>query len=152
MPYYISPEKLKEFKKELEKRKTVLRQQIAKKIQEARMQGDISENAEYTDAKEAQAFNEGRIIELENLIKNAVIISRKPNKDKVHVGSKVVVKDKSGKKREFYIVGSDDADPEKGKISNDSPLGQAFLNRKKGDTVIVKTPKGKMQYTIMAIK
>ena len=152
MPYYISPEKLKKFKEELVKRKTLLRQQIAKKIHEARMQGDISENAEYTDAKEAQAFNEGRILELENIIKNAVIVSRKPNKTKVQVGSKLIVKDKAGNKKEFYIVGSEDADPSKGKISNDSPIGEAFLNKKKGETVIVQTPKGKVKYTIIEIK
>jgi len=152
MPYYISPEKLKKFKEELVKRKTLLRQQIAKKIHEARMQGDISENAEYTDAKEAQAFNEGRILELENIIKNAVIVSRKPNKTKVQVGSKLIVKDKTGNKKEFYIVGSEDADPSKGKISNDSPIGEAFLNKKKGETVIVQTPKGKVKYTIIEIK
>lgn len=152
MPYYISPEKLKKFKEELVKRKTVLRQQIAKKIHEARMQGDISENAEYTDAKEAQAFNEGRILELENIIKNAVIVSRKPNKTKVQVGSKLIVKDKAGNKKEFYIVGSEDADPSKGKISNDSPIGEAFLNKKKGETVVVQTPKGKVKYTIIEIK
>jgi len=152
MPYYISPEKLKKFKEELVKRKTLLRQQIAKKIHEARMQGDISENAEYTDAKEAQAFNEGRILELENIIKNAVIVSRKPNKTKVQVGSKLIVKDKAGNKKEFYIVGSEDADPGKGKISNDSPIGEAFLNKKKGETVIVQTPKGKVKYTIIEIK
>jgi len=152
MPYYISPEKLKKFKEELVKRKTLLRQQIAKKIHEARMQGDISENAEYTDAIEAQAFNEGRILELENIIKNAVIVSRKPNKTKVHVGSKLIVKDKAGNKKEFYIVGSEDADPGKGKISNDSPIGEAFLNKKKGETVIVQTPKGKVKYTIIEIK
>ena len=152
MPYYISSEKLKKFKEELVKRKTVLRQQIAKKIHEARMQGDISENAEYTDAKEAQAFNEGRILELENIIKNAVIVSRKPNKTKVQVGSKLIVKDKAGNKKEFYIVGSEDADPSKGKISNDSPIGEAFLNKKKGETVVVQTPKGKVKYTIIEIK
>ncbi len=152
MPYYISPEKLKKFKEELVKRKTLLRQQIAKKIHEARMQGDISENAEYTDAKEAQAFNEGRILELENIIKNAVIVSRKPNKTKVQVGSKLIVKDKAGNKKEFYIVGSEDADPSKGKISNDSPIGEAFLNKKKGETVVVQTPKGKVKYTIIEIK
>lgn len=150
---YISSQKLKELKKELEERKTVLRQQISQRIQEAQTQGDIVENAEYAEAKEAQAFNEGRIIELENLIKNAVVTSYKPEKKStVQVGSQIVVKDKKGQKFEFTIVGSEDANPIEGKISNESPLGQAFLDHKKGEEVEVQAPKGKIKYKIVKIK
>ena len=149
---YISSQKLKELKKELEERKTVLRQQIAERIQEAQTQGDVTENAEYTEAKEAQAFNEGRIIELENLINNAVVVFRKRKKDAVQVGSQIVVKDKKNKKFEFTIIGSEDANPIEGKISNESPLGQAFLGQKQGDEIQVQTPKGKIKYKIVKIK
>lgn len=149
---YISSQKLRELKKELEEHKTVLRQQIAERIQEAQTQGDVTENAEFTEAKEAQAFNEGRIIELENLINNAVVISKKRTKDTIQVGSQIVVKDKKNKKFEFTIIGSEDANPIEGKISNESPLGHAFLGQKQGDEIQVQTPKGKIKYKIMRIK
>lgn len=150
---YISPQKLKELKKELEERKTVLRQQISQRIQEAQTQGDITENAEYTEAKEAQSFNEGRIMELENLIKNAVVVQGKPErKSTVQIGSQIVVKDKKRQKFEFTIVGSVDSNPIEGKISNESPLGQAFLDHKQGDEVEVLTPRGKIKYKIVKIK
>lgn len=149
---YISSQKLKELKKELEEHKTTLRQQIAERIQEAQTQGDVTENAEYAEAKEAQAFNEGRIIELENLINNAVVVFRKRKKDTIQVGSQIVVKDKKNKKFEFTIIGSEDANPIEGKISNESPLGQAFLGQKQGDEIQVQTPKGKIKYKIVRIK
>lgn len=149
---YISSQKLKELKKELEERKTNLRQEISKRIQEAQTQGDITESAEYAEAREAQAFNEGRIIELEELIKEAVVVSKKRKKDIVGVGSQIIVKDRKGKKFEFTIVGSEDANPIEGKISNESPLGQAFLERKKGEEVEVQAPKGKIKYRIVQIK
>jgi len=149
---YISLQKLKELKKELKERKTSLRQQIAKRIQEAQTQGDISENLEYTAAKEAQAFNEGRILELENLVRNAIVISKKRRKDIVQVGSQIVVKDEKGKKIEFNIVGSEDANPLEGKISNESPMGRSFLGHKAGDEINVQTPKGKVKYKIIRIK
>ncbi len=149
---YISLQKLKELKKELEERKTISRQQISERIQEAQVQGDITESAEYTEAKEAQAFNEGRIIELESLINNAVVVSKKRRKDIVQIGSQIIVKDKKGKKSEFTIIGSEDANPTEGKISNESPLGQAFLTRKQGEEVEIQTPKGKIKYKIVRIK
>jgi len=149
---YISSQKLKELKKELEERKTILRKQISQRIQEAQTQGDITENAEYVEAKEAQAFNEGRIMELENLINSAVVVSKKRRKDIIQVGSEIVVKDKKGKNIGFVVVGPEDADPEKGKISNESPLGKVLLGRKKGEQVEVRTPSGKAKYKIVKIK
>lgn len=149
---YISSQKLKELKKELEERKTVLRQQISKRIQEAQVQGDITESAEYTEAKEEQAFNEGRIMELENLINSATVVAKKRRKDIIQVGSQIIVKDKKEKKFELTIIGSEDANPIEGKISNESPLGQAFLGHKQGEEVEVETPKGKIKYKIMKIK
>ena len=113
--------------------------------------GDLSENAEYTEAKESQAFNEGRIRELEEIIKNAAIISKKPSCDSVEIGCEITVQNKIGKKT-FFIVGSQEADPMRGKISNESPLGRTFLGKKKGDEVIVQTPSGKIHYKILEIK
>lgn len=149
---YISSQRLKELKKELEERKTVLRKQISNRIQEAQAQGDITESAEYAEAKEEQAFNEGRIIELENLINSATVVPKKRRKDIVQIGSQIIVKDKKGGKFEFTIVGSEDANPIEGKISNESPLGEAFLGRKEEEEIRVETPKGKINYKITKIK
>jgi len=147
---YLSSQKLKEIKEELEELKK-RRNLIAERIHEAQNMGDLSENAEYTEAKETQAFNEGRIQELEQVLKNAVIISKKAACESVEVGCEIVVQNKIGK-RTFFIVGSQEADPTQGKISNESPLGRAFLGKKKGDEVMVHTPSGKIHYKILQIK
>jgi transcription elongation factor GreA len=147
---YISSQKLKELKKELQELKSK-RSEISKRIREAQDRGDISESAEYVAAKEAQAFNEGRIQELEQIVNNAVIISKKKKCDLVDVGCQLVVRSKNGR-QEFVIVGSEEADPVQGKISNESPLGRAFLGKKEGDEIRVQTPKGKALYKIMQIK
>jgi len=149
---YVSTKKLKELKKELEQKKIITRQKISQRIQEAKALGDLSENADYAEAKEQQAFNEGRIIELENLISNAIIVSKKRIKNVVQIGSKVTVKNKNNKKKEFIITGSAETDPEKGKISNESPFGRAFLNSKLNDFVQVQTPRGRVKYKIIKIK
>lgn len=147
---YISSQKLKQVKRELEELKD-RRKEISKRIQEAQDRGDISESAEYAEAKEAQAFNEGRIRELEQIVNEAVIISKKIKCDIVNVGCKVVVKNRDGKK-EFTIVGSEEADPLQGKISNESPLGRGFLGKKQGEEIKVQTPKGRVVYKITQIK
>lgn len=121
---YVTSQKLKEIKKELEELRK-RRNEISERIHEAQDMGDLAENAEYTEAKESQAFNEGRIMELEEVIKNAVIISKKNACEIVEVGCQLLVQNKTGKK-EFIIVGSQEADPMQGKISNESPLGRAF--------------------------
>ncbi len=147
---YISLQKLKQVKRELEELRD-RRKEISKRIQEAQDRGDISESAEYAEAKEAQAFNEGRIRELEQIVNEAVIISKKTKCDIVNVGCKVVVKNRDGK-REFTIVGSEEAEPLQGKISNESPLGRAFLGKKQGEEARVQTPKGNVLYKIIQIK
>lgn len=147
---YISRQKLNELEKELGELK-IKRNLIAKRIHAAQDIGDLSENAEYIEAKESQAFNEGKIQELEQTIKQAIIISKKRNCSVVEIGCQVIVENKY-EKREFTIVGSEEADPLKGKISNESPLGRVFLNRKKGDEVIAQTPRGKAHYKILEIK
>ncbi len=157
---YISPEGLKQLKEELAERKGEKRQEIARQLEEAKSLGDLSENTEYLAAKEAQAFNEGRILELQELIKGAVLIkpSRKGRK-KVQIGSVIEAKLISGgsgkavqKQQSFRIVGSQEANPSQGKISNESPLGQAFFGHQLGDIIEVITPKGKAKYKIVNIR
>jgi len=110
------------------------------------------DNAEYEVAKNEQAFIEGRILTVENTIKNAVLIpdDRKPS-GKVEVGSEVTIKDSAGKEHTYTIVGISEADPSEGKISNESPVGQALLGRKKGQQAEVQTPSGSIKYTVVKI-
>ena len=124
---YFSPEGLEKLKKELEDRKYVLRKEIALKIVEAKDLGDLAENAEFTEAKEMQAFNEGRIEELENILKNAQLIS-KSSGGIVDVGSTVKAKSPVGE-HTFTIVGASESNPAQGFISNESPLGGLLLAR-----------------------
>ena len=147
---YITSQKLKELKEKLKELREK-RKEISRQIQDAQDRGDITESAEYTEAKEAQAFNEGRIKELEQLFNDAIIISKKQKCDIVEVGCEILVQNKDHKK-DFTIVGSEEADPIQGKISNESPLGRAFLGKKKGDEVMVTTPSGKIHYKILEIK
>lgn len=136
-------------KKELDHLKKVVRHEIINKITEAKAMGDLSENAAYSDAKEQQAFNEGKILELEDFLKTAVVIEKKSG-DLVRIGSSIKVEG-NGKVKNYQIVGSNEADPLKGMISNESPLGRAFLGHKLGDDVIVETPAGKVSYKITAV-
>ncbi len=148
---YFSKEGLEKLKEEYEHRTGILRTEIAMRIKEAKEQGDLSENAEYTEAKEAQSLNEGRIEELKVILDNAVLITGAQKGGIVSVGSSLKVQ--AGKDvREFTIVGAVEADPTTGKISNESPLGAAFLGHKKGDTTTVRTPKGDAEYRILEVK
>lgn len=148
---YISQEGLEKLKGELAKYKTEERQAIAKRLEAAKALGDLSENAEYQEAKESQSLNEAKIIELEERLKNVALIQKPVTTFTVQVGSTVVV-DADGKEETYTIVGSEEADPISGKISNESPLGKAFLGKKKGDAVEVKTPGGSVNYTIKEIR
>jgi transcription elongation factor GreA len=148
---YISKEGLEKMKKELEERVSVLRPEIALRIKEAKEQGDLSENAEFDAAKEAQSFNEGRIEELKVMIDNAVIIDHKNDSSFVSVGSTLKV-ESNGKDHTYSIVGAVESDPVAGYISNESPLGKAFLGKGKGEQVVVQTPKGEVKYKIVEIK
>ena len=147
---YLTFEGLEKLKKELEYLKTVKRREIAQRLEKCLAFGDLTENAEYSEAKEAQAFLEGRILELEDLIRNAVIIDEK-QKDYVQISSTVLVSTDE-KKEKFKIVGAEEANPLEGKISSDSPLGKALLNKSKGAIVEVDTPQGKIQYKILKIE
>lgn len=147
MDYYLTQERLDELKNELNDLKTERRLEVAERLKRAKELGDLSENSEYFEAREEQGQVEGRIVELEEMIKNANVIKKAVTKDKVSIGSTIeVVKDKS--KYKFTIVGSNEARPEAGLISNESPLGKAFLDKKVGDSVKVKTPGGEVTYKI----
>ena len=149
---YLSKEGLEKLKEEYEHRTTTLRVEIAARIKEAKDQGDLSENQEYMDAKEAQSMNEGRIEELKAMLDNAVVISSGGGKGSIiTVGSTIRVAT-NGDSRDFVIVGAAEADPTNGRISNESPMGASFLGRKKGDKVTVTTPKGAVDYRILEVK
>lgn len=145
----ISEEGYHKLQEELHYLTTAKRREIADRIEKAKELGDLSENAEYSDAKEAQAFNEGRVSELTSLIKNVTVVNSL-GKDIVGMGSHVSV-EVDGQKKDFTIVSFNEADPLAGKISNESPLGLAFDGKKVGDTVIVHTPKGDTKYKITKI-
>jgi transcription elongation factor GreA len=147
---YLSKEGLEQLKKELEELK-LKRQEIAQRLEEAKALGDLSENTEYLQAKEAQGFNEGKILELEEVLKNAVVISKNGGNSVVQIGGTVEV-NSQGEKQVFTIVGSEEANPAQGKISNESPLGRAFLGHKAGDVIEVETPRGKANYKITSVK
>ena len=150
----LTPEGLEKLQNELDELKTVHRKEVNDRIRQAKEYGDLSENAEYEDAKQEQAFIEGRILKLEQMIRNARLIDESEYaSDEVHLGSIVKVKDlKNSEGYEFYIVGSTEADPPNHRISNESPLGRALIGHKKGDTVDVTTPRGVVKYKIEAIK
>lgn len=149
MPQYLSQEGYEQHKQELEDLK-FKRQEIANRLEEAKALGDLSENQEYISAKEAQAFNEGKILELEQLLREAQVIEKNRKYSSVQVGATVEVQG-NGKKQPFVIVGSEEADPAQGKISNESPLGKAFLGHKVGESVEVSTPAGQVKYKIISI-
>lgn len=150
MVQYFSQEGFEQKKKELEDLK-LKRQEISKRIEEAKALGDLSENQEYSSARESQAFNEGKILELEQQLREVVIIDKNKKFSIAQVGCTISVKS-NGKDRIFMIVGSEEANPAEGKISNEAPLGKAFLGRKAGEEVEVETPAGKNIYKIVSIK
>ncbi|MFA5210961.1 MAG: transcription elongation factor GreA [Patescibacteria group bacterium] len=148
--HYISQEKYNELKKEFENLKNIKIPDIAKKIDEARQQGDLSENAEYHAAREEMAWAKGREIEIGQILENSEIIEYDKNSKVVQVGSKIVV-EKDKEKREYEIVGPQEADPLNGKISNESPLGNIFLGKKKGDSVELKLANGSQKFKILTV-
>ena len=146
----ISQEGYNKLKEELDFLTTIKRKEIAERIERAKELGDLSENAEYSEAKDAQALNEGKILELSNLLKNVTVVEGGTQKGQVAMGSKVVVS-LDGKEKEYTIVSFNEADPLEGKISNESPLGVAFIGKEKGDEVEVSTPKGIKKYKIKKV-
>ena len=149
----LTLEGLKKLEEELELSKTVKRREVAGRIKQAIDFGDISENSEYDDAKNDQAFIEGRIITLEKMLRNARVIDEVEGTDIVSLGAKVRLKDIDfGDEEEYFIVGSAEADPGTNKISNESPVGKAVLGQAKGAIVEVNVPAGLLHYQILNIK
>lgn len=149
----LTLEGLKKLEDELETFKTTKRREVAERIKQAIEFGDISENSEYEDAKNEQAFIEGRIITLEKMLRNARVIDDNEGTDIVALGSKVFLKDVDyGDEEEYTIVGSAEADPGTNKISNESPVGKAVLGQPKGAVVEVNVPAGVLHYEILDIK
>ena len=150
--YQMTYEGIKKLEDELEYLKTVKRKEITEKIKVALGYGDLSENSEYDEAKNEQAFTEGRILQLENMLKNAEVVEEMST-DKVRIGTIVKVKDYDfDEEVEYYIVGSAEADPLNYKISNESPVGAALINKKVGDIVEVNVPEGVSKFEILEIR
>jgi len=150
MSKYLTKEGLKKIKKELDYLKGTKRKEIAKRLRRAASFGDLSENFAYQQAKEDQMFLEKRILELEKIISEAKIVEKKQT-NKVEVGSTVFLVSK-GEEEKFQIVGTEEANPLKGKVSAQSPLGKAILGKKAGEKVKIDTPEGKKEYTIKKIE
>ncbi len=148
--HYLSQEKYKELEAELTNLKTVERKEVAAHLEYAKSLGDLSENAEYQEARDRQADIEDRILELEEILKHAEIVSGR-HSGTVDVGSVVSVSKKGSDQKDFTIVGSEEADMLAGKISHLSPIGSALLGHKKGDKVEVATPGGSVEYTILNV-
>ncbi len=148
--HYLSAESLDEIKKELLTLKNSTIPEIAKRIDEAKQQGDLSENAEYHQAREDMAWAQGRLIEVEKIINNAKIIV-KQSTGMISIGDTITV-EINGKEKKYTIVGPQEINPTKGLISNESPLGEAFIGHKVGEKVEIAVPSGKMVYLIKEIK
>jgi len=148
----ISQEGYEKLKNELEYLSTTKRWEIADRIEKAKEFGDLSENAEYSEAQDAKSFNEGRIAELTGLLKSLTVVENTSGKEEVSMGSTVTVKNGDGIERKYTIVSFNEVDPLAGKISNESPIGIAFLGKRKGDKVKVNTPKGEAEYKILKIE
>ena len=151
----ITAEGLKRLEEELALRKGAIREEIVERLKEARAQGDLSENSEYDQAKEDQGKNESRIVELELMIKTAVIIdtSSSGKEGIVSLGCTVILKDvETGEEETYTVVGTTEADPFNNKISNESPVGTAILGKKIHDVVVANTPAGELSYEILEVK
>ncbi|MDO8493688.1 MAG: transcription elongation factor GreA [bacterium] len=151
---YLTKEKHKELEEELKQAKTIKRREIAEALEFAKSLGDLSENAEYQQAREAQAELEDRILVVEDILKRAMIVSEKGdvrNSSVVSMGSMVTIKKGDGVMKKCQIVGSEESDVVNDKISNECPLGLAIVGRKVGDKFVVNTPKGNVNYTVVSI-
>lgn len=150
--YYITEEGKQLLEAELQERETSTRKEIADTIASAKDQGDLSENFEYQDAKERQAQNETRIIQLRDMLSRSQIIEKNENSNEIGIGTEFEVELPDGKSRVFSIVGATETNPMEGRISNESPLGQAFLGKKAGEDVSVDLPSGTMTYKVIKLQ
>jgi transcription elongation factor GreA len=149
----LTAEGLNKLEQELENLKAVKRREVAERIKQAIEFGDISENSEYEDAKNEQAFIEGRILTLEKMLRNAKVIEHEENDSKiVHLGAKITLQDlEYGDQLVYTLVGSAEADPMNYKISNESPVGRAIIGKNEGDIVEVNVPAGQIKYKIISV-
>jgi transcription elongation factor GreA len=148
---FLTPEGYIKLEEELDHLKTVRRPEVAQAIHEAKMDGDVSENAGYEEAKRQQAFLEGRIMTVEAMLKNAVLIESNGPSDTVILGSQVTVVEEGFDPETYTIVGSAEANPGDGRISNESPLGKALIGRKAGEKVAFETPGGQVEMELLRI-
>ncbi len=148
---FLTPEGHRRLEEELDHLKNVRRPEVAAAIHEAKMDGDVSENAGYDEAKRQQAFLEGRIMTIESVLKNAVLIETDGPSDTVILGSRVTVVEDGFEPETYTIVGSVEANPGDGRISNESPLGKALIGRKVGDTVAFQAPAGQVAMKLVSI-
>ena len=149
----LTPAGQTKLEEELRHLETVRRREVGERIKEAKEFGDISENSEYDDAKNEQAWVESRIAEISQILAHATIIDKPKKSDKVTLGSKVKLQDtSSGAEHVYQLVGSAEADPAEHRISNESPVGEALIGKKKGETVNVQTPSGRvLEFTVLSI-
>ena len=149
---YLTPEGMQKLKDELEQLKGPRREELARRLRSAIQMGDLSENADYHKAKEDQGFLEGRIQELEYLLRNAVIIEKNSAAEAVGLGNHVTIQEGTSPPETYHLVGAKEADPRNGRISNESPIGRALADRKVGDVVEVEAPGGHLRFTILKIE
>jgi transcription elongation factor GreA len=149
---YLTQEKFEELSKELEHLKTVRRKEVAENLEYAKSLGDLSENADYHVAKEDQAFLEGKVLELQEMVRSAVIIQEHNGAETVQVGVRVTVQEEGSDPETFFMVGAKEASPREGKISNESPVGRALLGKRVGETAAVSTPAGETKFKIVRIE
>jgi transcription elongation factor GreA len=148
---FLTRDGLKKLEEELEFLRTTRRAQVAERLHNAQEDGELIENAEYEDAKNEQAFVEGRILTLETMLSNAVIIDEHGSSDVVALGARVTVKEVGNGTEEYMLVGAAEANPKEGRISNESPLGRALLGRRVGDEVKVQAPAGALSFRVIKI-
>ncbi len=148
---YLTPDGRRKLEEELDFLLKVRRPQVAERIRSAKEGGDISENSAYDEAKDEQGFVEGRILTIEATLRDAVVLTEPVTSDTVQLGSRVTIADNEGETSVYHIVGSAEADPVEGRISNESPMGKALMGHHAGETVTVRAPSGNLRFTIEAI-
>ena len=149
---YLTPEGAAKLQAELQELKGPRREELSLRLRSAIQMGDLSENADYHKAKEDQGFLEGRIQEIEALLRNPIIIEENSNKETVFVGSHVTIQEGREEPETYHLVGPSEADPRKGRISYESPIGRALMDKKVGDFTEADTPGGKIQFKILKIE
>jgi transcription elongation factor GreA len=151
-PNYLTPEGEAKLKAELQELKGAKREELSKRLRSAIQMGDLSENADYHKAKEDQGFLEGRIQEIEAILRNPIIIEKTQSNGVVYIGSHVTIQEGSLDPETYHLVGPSEADPRNGKISHESPIGRALMDKKVGDFAEAETPGGKLKFKIIKIE